>query len=80
MRDTCEQVTIVAAKVADTLPQLGLMAGETFYLAWDHRELRLFVVQWELTRWTCTCGQHGCAHRLAANQYVFEQTMNKNRY
>lgn len=80
MQTTCEHVTIVAAKVSDKLPQIGLKVGETFYLAWDHRELRLFVAQWVLTRWTCTCGQNGCAHRLAANQYVYEQTMKKNTY
>ncbi len=77
MQDTCEHVTIVAARVSDKLPQIGLKAGEMFYLAWDNLELRLFVVQWERTRWICTCGQNGCAHRLAANTYVFEQSIKK---
>ncbi len=79
MQGACEHITIWSATISETFYQAGLKAGERFYLAWDEEVQRLFVVQWQRTRWTCTCGQNGCMHRLAANQYLFEQSMKQKQ-
>lgn len=66
------RVSIVPATANTDLLEGGIKQGAIIYLAWDWTARRFFVVQWNRVRWVCSCGTSACAHRLAANTYVFE--------
>lgn len=67
-------VIITPARACADCEQAGIKAGGIVYLAWDQDAGCFYVVQWNRTRWLCSCGKGGCRHRLAANQYVFDVT------
>ncbi len=72
MQNDVPRVTIVHARVSGDLPEAGIKQDAIVYLAWDWAARRFFVVQWNRVRWVCSCGTLACAHKLAANTYVFE--------
>jgi hypothetical protein len=70
-------VSMVHANIGADLPEVGLKAGNIVSLAWDKQVAQMFVVQWNRTRWWCSCGGGACAHKLAANIYVFEESQKR---
>jgi len=77
MSNDQQRVSIVPATANIDLLEGGIKQGSVIYLAWDWMARRFFVVQWNRVRWVCSCGTPACAHRLAANTYVFELSCKK---
>ncbi len=67
-----QPVMILRARASADIPAVGLKAGESFYLARDGEHYR--AVKWDRVRWVCSCGQGACEHKLAVNEFVFEQS------
>lgn len=73
-----QDVTIIRATASSDLLEAGITAEQPFYLAWDQRDCRLYVVQWERLHWGCSCLKPRCAHRMAANTYLLDQCQRSN--
>jgi hypothetical protein len=73
MQHDFQNVTIIPATAGADLLEAGIKDQERLYLAWDQQARRLFVVQWDLTRWICSCGKGTCAHKLRVNDILVEK-------
>ena len=72
-----QPVTIVRAKAKTDLPEVGIKQGDIFYLARDEQSQSFRAVKWDRVRWVCSCGQGACTHKLAVNDFVFEQSQKR---
>jgi hypothetical protein len=70
-------LTVVRLTASDELLTAGITRGKAFYLVHDEPAQRFHVVWWDRVHWLCSCDKGACVHKLAVNEFVFEESQQR---
>ena len=76
-RDSRSPLTVLQATATTNLPDIGIRQGKTFYLVFDERLHSFHLIWWDRIHWLCSCDKGACTHKLAVNDFVFEESQKR---